>query len=194
MESYGKDVAAVVDKLKLDKVILIGHSLGGLVCIEAALNLQDKVIGIIGLDCLNEFEKKWSEEEIKGFLDWFRTNTKKRIYDYVRFGMFRKDIDSMLIERYASDIASVAPNVFFSELENWLNYQNEKFLGSVVNISVPISCIQNGDNVVTVETNKRYNPQYQGVRMDSLLHMFIVAYPDPVNREIEKMINYITSR
>jgi pimeloyl-ACP methyl ester carboxylesterase len=64
MESFGKDVAAVVNELDLKKVILVGFSLGGIVTIEAALNLPDIVIGIIGVDCIDNFEYVWPKERI----------------------------------------------------------------------------------------------------------------------------------
>ena len=193
MESYGKDVSAVVKELKLNKVILIGHSFGGIVCIEAALNLPNEVIGIIGLDCLNQFELIWEENFVKSFLDRFRTDTNKKTQDFIR-QMFTEETDPMLVEKTASDFGSVNSSVFFSELQDWFNYQNEKFLFSVQRISVPITCIQNGDNVITVETNRKYNPQYKGIKMDSLGHMFLIAYPDQVNQEIESMVDYIASR
>ena len=108
--------------------------------------------------------------------------------------MFTEETDPMLVEKTASDFGSVNSSVFFSELQDWFNYQNEKFLFSVRRISVPITCIQNGDNVITVETNRKYNPQYKGIKMDSLGHMFLIAYPDQVNQIIESMVDYIASR
>ena len=167
--------------------------MGGIVCIEAALNLPNEVIGIIGLDCLNHFELIWEEDMVKGFLDSFRTDTNQKIQAYIR-KMFTEETEWMIIEKAISDFGYVNSSVFFNELENWFKYQNDDFLSSVQKIKVPITCIQNGDWVVTVETNQKYNPGYKGIKMDSLLHMFIIAYPDQVNQEIESMIEYIASR
>lgn len=192
MESFGKDVSAVANDLDLNEVILIGHSMGGLVCIEAALILRNETIGIIGLDCLNEFEQMWSGEDISGTIDWFATNTSVRVHRYVS-RMFHKSVDSNLVASTAEKLSHVNPRILHNELENWFNYQNNKFLSSVQRIDIPITCIQNGDNVITDETNRKYNPGYKGVKLDSLLHMFLVAYPDQANQEIESMIEYIVS-
>ena len=188
VESFGKDVASVVNQLNLEKVILIGHSMGGLITIEAAQNLKDKVVGIIGLDCLNDFEMVWADESIQGFLDWFRTDTEEKVGDYIR-SMFPTESDSTLIEITVDKFSSVDSSVFFSELENWVQYQNDKFLSTVQMLEVPITCIQNGDNVITIETNRKYNPGFAGVKMDSLLHFFIISYPEMVNTEIESAIH-----
>lgn len=37
MESFGEDVATVLDHLGLNEIVLVGHSLGGNVTVEAAL-------------------------------------------------------------------------------------------------------------------------------------------------------------
>jgi len=50
MARYGEDVAAVVRRLANPRVILVGHSMGGPVALEAAPLLGDRVIGIIGID------------------------------------------------------------------------------------------------------------------------------------------------
>jgi len=50
IESFGDDVVAVVNELKLDKIVFIGHSLGGLVILDAASKLPGKVWALIGAD------------------------------------------------------------------------------------------------------------------------------------------------
>ena len=187
IESFGKDVASVVNELELKKVILVGHSLGGLVSIEAALNLQNETLGIIGLDCLNEFELKWSEDMIVGFPEWFSTDTEEKIANYIR-EMFTQETDSVLIESTAEKFSKVDKFVFANELDHWFHYQNEKFISSIQKLDVPVTSIQNGDNVITTEINQKYNPNFKGVKLDSLLHFFIISYPEIVNAEIESAL------
>lgn len=50
MESYGEDVASVVRQIPNARVILVGHSMGGPVVLEAAPRIGDRVIGIVGVD------------------------------------------------------------------------------------------------------------------------------------------------
>ncbi|MEX0727204.1 MAG: alpha/beta hydrolase, partial [Planctomycetaceae bacterium] len=50
MEAFGQDVAAVVNDVGADRVILVGHSMGGPVILEAADILGDKVAGLIPVD------------------------------------------------------------------------------------------------------------------------------------------------
>src|SRR5262249_7740442 len=48
--AFGADIVAVVEQLGLAQVVLIGHSAGGLVVIEAARRLPTTVIGVVGVD------------------------------------------------------------------------------------------------------------------------------------------------
>lgn len=50
MVRYGQDVAAVARQIPNPHIILVGHSMGGPVALEAAALLGARVIGIIGID------------------------------------------------------------------------------------------------------------------------------------------------
>lgn len=50
VNGMGEDVAAFIKSLKLEQVILIGHSMGGNVNLVAATTYPDSVIGFIGID------------------------------------------------------------------------------------------------------------------------------------------------
>jgi pimeloyl-ACP methyl ester carboxylesterase len=50
IEHYGGDVAALVNNLELERVVLIGHSMGCRVVLEAARLVPDKVAGIVLVD------------------------------------------------------------------------------------------------------------------------------------------------
>lgn len=50
MQAFGEDVAAVVTALELHNVVLIGHSMGGKVVVEAASQLDSRVVALVGVD------------------------------------------------------------------------------------------------------------------------------------------------
>lgn len=50
IEGYGDDVVALIKALDLKRVILIGHSLGGDVIVEAAVAYPQPVVGLIAID------------------------------------------------------------------------------------------------------------------------------------------------
>src|SRR5829696_1206030 len=50
LETHASDVIRVLDHLGLDQVILVGHSMGAFVALEAALSFPDRVRAIVLLD------------------------------------------------------------------------------------------------------------------------------------------------
>jgi len=49
--AFAEDVVAVIDALGLKQVVLIGHSMGGPVALQAEKTLGARVLGVVGVDC-----------------------------------------------------------------------------------------------------------------------------------------------
>ena len=82
LDAFSKDVIAVLDKLNLHQVILVGHSMGGPVSVETATQLGDRVIGVVAVDSFyTPFPVPTTDEEAAAFVkpfedDFFGTNKK----------------------------------------------------------------------------------------------------------------------
>ncbi len=66
------DIAAVVDTLRLDRFVLVGHSMGGGVALTYAGNHPDRVAGLALLDPISD-GKQISPAEAKAYLSGFET-------------------------------------------------------------------------------------------------------------------------
>lgn len=53
IERFGDDVARVVDAVGAERVVLVGHSLGAFVALEAARRLGERVAGVVVVDMLH---------------------------------------------------------------------------------------------------------------------------------------------
>ena len=97
MQAFGKDVAAVVNEIDGENVILVGHSMGGPVSIEAAKLLGDRVIGIVGVDTFyTPFQCPESEKEIDDFVKPFKNDFKAASEQLMR-SMFTPEADPDVI-------------------------------------------------------------------------------------------------
>src|SRR5262245_37519041 len=67
MASLGEDVKAVVDAAGAKDVVLVGHSMGGPVVLEAARRMPDRVKGIVLVDTLLDVEERTPPAEIEAF-------------------------------------------------------------------------------------------------------------------------------
>ncbi|GIR70660.1 MAG: hypothetical protein CM15mP74_19110 [Halieaceae bacterium] len=106
---FGADVASVADQLALDDVILVGHSMGGPVALEAARQLEGRVKTIIGADTLNDVSITFPEEQLNGMLAAMETDFRSTVEGLVRGSFFLTDSDPDLIDRIATDMGSAPP-------------------------------------------------------------------------------------
>ncbi|MDP9120174.1 MAG: alpha/beta hydrolase, partial [Acidobacteriota bacterium] len=68
MAAFGQDVRAVVGTMDLRQVVLIGHSMGGAVILEAAHAMPGRVVGLVGVDTFHDVEQRLSPREIETFM------------------------------------------------------------------------------------------------------------------------------
>ncbi|MDQ3289812.1 MAG: alpha/beta hydrolase [Bacteroidota bacterium] len=131
MQTFGGDVAAVAEALKLKKVILIGHSMGGPVIAEAANQMPGKVIGLIGVDTFKDLDWHPSTEEIDKMLQPIKVNFKDSLRHIVRNGMFLPTSDSLLAEQTATHMSSAPPEIGIPAVQNMFEWRGEKELGAL---------------------------------------------------------------
>ena len=122
IQAFGQDVVAVINQIGAQKVILVGHSMGGPVAVAAAKQLGDRVIGIVGVDTFyTPFESPVSQEKIAAFVKPFETDFHGTSEKMVR-SMFTPQADPAAIEVIAAKFSAANPEVGVSamyELFNW---------------------------------------------------------------------------
>jgi pimeloyl-ACP methyl ester carboxylesterase len=154
VESFGQDVAAVVDALGLEGVILIGHSMGGDVAVETARQLKDRVVGILWLDTYKQLGEGRNPAEVQAFKAKLGENFVESTREFVR-SMFLPTSERSLVERVAADMSSAPPAVALMALESAFSY-SRKMARTVTELKVPFIAI-NTDNAPTdLESMRRH--------------------------------------
>ena len=188
--AFGEDVVAVVEKLGLDRVVLVGHSMGGSVILEAARRMPDKVIGLVGVDTFKNVENKYTQEQINGFMAPLHANFAETTSNFVRT-MFIPNSDSALVGKIARDMSSAPPEIGIGELLGNVNYQNNGLTQALREVQVPIRCI-NSDMVPTnVEAAKKYAKSFEVNYMSDVGHFVMMEDPETFNRILEETVNEI---
>ena len=154
IQAFGDDVAAVVKKLDLHRVILIGHSMGGDVIGEAARLLPGRVVGLIMVDTYKKLGSGRTPEQVQTFVNRLRNHFVDSTRALVRT-MFLPKSDSELIERVAADMSSAPPDVALDALTSSFNYSREMPY-TLEELKLPAIAI-NSDNAPTdIESMKHY--------------------------------------
>jgi len=149
MASFGADVAAVVeavcgasvDGAPVDaaNVVLIGHSMGGPVSVEAALRLGDRVRAVIGVDTfasvgLPRAPAAVTAARFQPFERDFAASTRA----FVEQAFFLPDADPALRTRIAADMAAGDPVVGLAALRGINDWDGVAALGA---LAVPVVAI-----------------------------------------------------
>jgi pimeloyl-ACP methyl ester carboxylesterase len=185
MEAFGEDVASVVRKLDLDQVVLIGHSMGGPVIVEAARRIPERVIGLIAVDTLHDVEVKYTQEQIEGFLAPWREDFVAATDSYIRQYMFTPKTDPTLIDKIATDMSAAPPEVGIGAMSELVQYDAAV---AIQEVQAPIRCI-NSDNLPTnVEAGQRHATSFEVVLMSEVGHFLMMEDPRTFNQLLDEVV------
>ncbi len=105
--AFGEDVAAVVEAEDLQDVVLVGHSMGGPVVIEAAQRLGGRVRMVVAVDTLQEPTRApYTEEQSLELWAPFREAFAPALEDFVRKSFFLPTAPADIVDWVATDMAS----------------------------------------------------------------------------------------
>lgn len=122
--AFAGDVAAVVGDLGWEKVVLVGHSMGGGVIVEAAHQMPGNVRGLVWVDAFHRLGgEAASQSELDAFFTPFDSNFVDQTQTFVR-SMFPATADSALMERVALDMSSAPPAVAMSAMRSAFGYDS----------------------------------------------------------------------
>jgi pimeloyl-ACP methyl ester carboxylesterase len=184
IEAFGSDVVAVVEKLQLDEVILVGHSLGGPVIIEAARQMPERVIGCVAVDTLHDIEKGYDDEELKAIASRLKVDFTNTVQNFVR-GVFRADANPEIVEWVTGKMSSIDPEVAIGIMENVGQYDLKR---AVKDVQVPIVCINSDFWPTKVKENRKYAKIYEVKIMPGIGHVVMMEEPDKFNQLLAETI------
>ncbi|KAB2847226.1 MAG: alpha/beta hydrolase [Melioribacteraceae bacterium] len=187
---FGEDVASVITTLGLNKVVLIGHSMGGAVIFETYGFVSPRVLGLIGIDTYQGLTDKYPEEQTNQFIQPFKDNFVEAAKGFVK-SMFPPSADSVLAEKIADDMSQAPQNVALSAIENLFRYENPELLAQ---INVPVISI-NGDLFPTnYEENKKVLPTYELKIINNCGHFPMFEKTEEFNKILKETIVELTSK
>lgn len=191
VQAYGQDVAAVVKDLGLGKVILVGHSMGGPVALEAARLLPGQVISVIGVDTLGNIEEKFPEEQKKSFLAMMKQDFPNTTRSFLGAMMFTEKTDPVLKEKIIADMSCAPAEVGIASMESMWNLD----LPALVKASaVPVLCINSDKFPMDIEAGKRHAVSYDIKVIKGYGHFLHMEDPTTFNRVLQETIDELVKK
>jgi pimeloyl-ACP methyl ester carboxylesterase len=184
MAAFGDDVVAVVQALGLGEVVLIGHSMGGDVVVEAALRLPDQVVGLVWADVYSRLDEPQPREEVERFLTPLREDFGTAAQRLVR-RMFLPGADAELVDRVADGMAASPPEIAIEVADHAVS--NDRHIRArLLRLNVPVVAINAGRWPTDTESLGRYG--VSAVTMPDAGHFLMMEDPDTFNRLLAEAI------
>ncbi len=187
MEAFGHDVAAVVEKLDLQNVVLIGHGMGGPVILEAAKLIPGRAIGLVGADSFTDLYMKGMDEgQIQRALKPYRDNYREQIREHVRLTWFSPNSDHELMGKIILDMVKTPENVALGALEGMLRYDATE---SFKQVRLDVRAMQTTHMNVSFEVTQAHAKSIWVEYLDGLGHFIMQEDPQAFNRHLANFIN-----
>jgi pimeloyl-ACP methyl ester carboxylesterase len=136
--NFAHDVAAVVRAVDARNVVLIGHSLGGPVVVEAGLLIPDRVIGVIGVDA---FFDGWADPAMTKIVDQLRPNFAAGTRAFVRKALFLPTSPAPLADSISDAMAAAPHEIALPALDSLLAWARDRQAAAVSALPAPAGLI-----------------------------------------------------
>lgn len=190
MPAFGADVAAVVEQLGLQSAVLIGHSMGGDVIVEAALQLSNRVAGLVWVDVYTTLDAPPDAEQLQEFIAPFRDDFAAATRDFVR-RHFAPESDPVLVEWVAADMSAAPPEIALDAMEHALSNMTAAAAG-LSRIDAPKVAINADHRPTDTESLQRHGMEtalVSGVR-----HFLMMEDAATFNRVLRETIERFTDQ
>jgi pimeloyl-ACP methyl ester carboxylesterase len=188
------DVRAAVEALRLQRVILVGHSMGGPVALEAARLLPGRVVAVVCVDTLHDVEMQPPEELAEKMARRLEADYPGAMSEMVR-SMFPSDADPAVVRWVTSRALAADPRVALALLRDFHSLDLKRSLSAA---KVPVRCLnaaaRGSEGVETaVETNRRY-ADFDAVLLERVGHFPMLERPDEFNARLRTLLAQLEAR
>lgn len=186
--SYAEDISTIIHQLRLNKVVLVGFSIGAPIVIEAALKVPDQVIGVVLVDDLHEVEMKIPPPMAhfldSTMMDLVTNPTKEKL---IGGGFFKKNVDSAYL-RVVSFLDGVSHVGWRESLGGSMEWRNEQCINSIQSVKAPIISINSDVQPTNVEAFRKYVPTYKANIVEDVGHLIMWDNTEKFNQLLEESI------
>ncbi len=185
LASLGDDVRAVVVALDVRRAVLIGHSMGGPVALEAAAGMPDRVVAVIGVDTFHNVERHATREQTDALIARWQSDypaTSKLFVDSLLPG----SCDKKIRDRLQAQFAAADRDIALALLRTLFDYDTA---AAFERVHVPIRAI-NTSLTSDQEAGRRHSPGFAIVDLAPLKlgHFPMLTAPDLFDTRLAEML------
>jgi pimeloyl-ACP methyl ester carboxylesterase len=179
---YAEDVHAFLGTMGLQKVFLVGHSMGGVIVQTLALTHPEVIKGIVLVGTGVKLKV------LPMILNGIKNNFRETVQNITRFAYSRK-VSSDLIERGVSDMMRCRPEVLYGD---FLACDRFDLMNEVEKIDLPTLVLcGNEDELTPVKYSQFLQQRVKGSKLEifpNAGHMVMIESPEAFNEKVGEFI------
>ncbi|MBN2075500.1 MAG: alpha/beta hydrolase [Dehalococcoidales bacterium] len=190
--SFGEDVAAVVNHLTPEQVVLIAHCMPTPAILEASQRIPG-LLGLVVVEYLTDVNRKTDQAQFDR-LAVLRSSPPEVFRDRIRTlasGMFVETSDPALIEWITSDMSSTPQDVGIGAAEEFLSYD---FGQALKKVDVPVWCISADNHPFNLDAARQHCPSFEAVFMSGVGHFVMLEDPETFNSLLDGIVRKLVVR
>lgn len=189
------DIAKLIELKNLQKVILIGHSMGADISVLLQSLIQDKVIGLIGVDNFKEVAYEASDEEMNGykqFVDDLEQNYAQTVTNMVEQWLFAENTkNTEAFNRVIRDYQKADPKIAARLFGDMLLISSD-IRATLNNMRVPLMLIMSDYTPYDEEALKRNCKNgYSVIEIKDSGHFPMIEQPAQFNQAMLSFLQQI---
>ena len=188
MEAFGRDVKAVVDALGAAQVVLVGHSMGGMVVLEAARLFPDRLRGVVLVDTVLDVEQRTPPEQVEAMAGRLEADYPGTTTHMANEYLFTAATPPAVRERVLRHALAIPVETSVSLLRESWTYDPRPALRD---IKVPVRAVSADKFPTNLEANRRHMPGYEATILEGTAHYLMLEKPEPFGAALEKAIGQV---
>jgi pimeloyl-ACP methyl ester carboxylesterase len=184
LDRLADDAVAVAEALDLQRVILVGHSLGGPLALTVAPRLEGRVLGVVGVDSLHSGLNQPKPEDFEGFAAPFVADYAGTMSQMVD-AMFRPGSDPAVRDWVKQKALAADPATMVAIVRGYRTLDLGRRFREA---GVPIRCINaapgEGIGIPTNIEGNRTLADFDATLIDGVGHFLLLEKPDAFNAEL----------
>ncbi len=185
MRAYAEDIRAVVEKLGLQQVVLIGHSMAGSAVIEAYRLLSRQVALLVLVDTLHDLDRFPTAEEVAPLFEGMKSNFKATVEETFRPLLFAPSSPVAVIHRVMTEFLEADPVIAEAALKPF--YQTD-IREAASQVRVPVRAIQSDLFPTQTAVCRKYFSDFHHQVIPGVGHYPMLEAPERFNEALMRVL------
>ena len=185
MAAFGEDVKAVVEAADARQLVLIGHSMGGPVVLEAARRMPERTKGVVLVDTLFDVTQQVPPDQLDAMTKRLETDYAGTIRQFVTEYLFAPDTPASVREQVLNHAIAIPADLSTAMLRESWAYDP---LPALRDIKAPIRAVNSDKFPTNREANRRYMQGFETIILRGTGHYPMLEDPEAFSRALAQTL------